>query len=153
MNASVALDPAQASELTTTRLTVPGIRCAGCIAKIERELPKLAGVVTARVNFSAKRVAVGHEKELDEGVLERAMRELGFEAQAAAENPLAEDDKETKRLLRAVGVAGFGAGAPSASASRRPMSSLNMIRRSMLAYSITCVSSSQRGCGERSRAE
>ena len=41
-----------------TRFTVPGIKCAGCIGKIERELPKNDGIESARVNFSAKRVAI-----------------------------------------------------------------------------------------------
>lgn len=34
--------------LTDSRFTVPGIRCAGCIAKIERELGKRAGVAAVR---------------------------------------------------------------------------------------------------------
>lgn len=106
MNASTAIDLPQ--ELTDTRFTVPGIRCAGCIAKIERELPALEGVDSARVNFSAKRVAIRHSAAVDEDALSEALRQLGFEAQAIADNPLALDDGETKRLNRALGVAGFG---------------------------------------------
>ncbi|WP_269800168.1 heavy metal translocating P-type ATPase [Qipengyuania seohaensis] len=91
-----------------TRLTVPGMRCAGCIAKIERGLAEIEGIDAARVNFSAKRVAVRHSPGLDQGDLVEALRHLGFEAQALADNPLGTDDKESKALLRALAVAGFG---------------------------------------------
>lgn len=106
MNAPIRLD--RASARIDTRLTAPGIRCAGCIAKIERGLSEIDGVDTARVNFSAKRVAIRHGPSLDEAALIEAMRGLGFEAQAAAANPLALDDQDAKALLRALAVAGFG---------------------------------------------
>lgn len=110
MNApsAISISGANANELVDTRFTVPGMRCAGCIAKIERGLAAVDGVEAARVNFSAKRVAVQHHPSLDEDDLTQALRELGFEAQAMAANPLAQDDKEAKALLRALAVAGFG---------------------------------------------
>lgn len=91
-----------------TRFTVPGMRCAGCIAKIERELPKVDGVLGARVNFSAKRVAIEHDPALDEDALTGALLELGFEAQPIEQNPLGAEADEKRNLLRALGVAGFG---------------------------------------------
>lgn len=109
MNAPVVLQDADdAGPLVTTRLTVPGMKCAGCIGKIERELPKLPGIAAARANFSAKRVAISHDPALDEGALAAALLGLGFEAQTVAEAPLADDGKERKALTRALGVAGFG---------------------------------------------
>ena len=108
MNAPAAIDRTTTSPLADTRLTVPGMRCAGCIAKIERGLNALEGVDQARVNFSAKRVAVRHGPSLDEDDLVEALRHLGFEAQAVAADPLVRDDKETRALLRALAVAGFG---------------------------------------------
>ncbi len=107
MNAPLRLDTAT-SELLDTRFTVPSIKCAGCIAKIERGLGELEGVEYVRVNFSNKRVAVRHDAGLSEEVLAGELRKLGFEAQAVAANPLAQDDKETRALLRALAVAGFG---------------------------------------------
>ncbi|GGD73291.1 copper-translocating P-type ATPase [Croceicoccus mobilis] len=103
-------DPAtmEHGTLSDTRLTVPGMRCAGCIAKIERGLGEIEGVSAARVNFSAKRVAVRHDDRLDDDDLVDALRHLGFEAQAVADNPLAQDKGDTKQLLRALAVAGFG---------------------------------------------
>jgi Cu2+-exporting ATPase len=103
---SILAEPA--ADLVDSRFTVPGIRCAGCIGKIERGLGEMPGVAAARVNFSAKRVAVSHAPEVDDGQLIEELRKLGFEAELAAENPLARDDAETRRLIRALAVAGFG---------------------------------------------
>ncbi|KPQ22688.1 MAG: Cu2+ exporting ATPase CopB, partial [Porphyrobacter sp. HL-46] len=109
MNAPAPL-PASASDrpLVSTRFTVPGMRCAGCIAKIERELPRVDGIIAARANFSAKRVAIQHDPALGEDRLTEALRDIGFEAQSVADNPLGQETGERKRLMRALGVAGFG---------------------------------------------
>lgn len=104
----MALDAIEPAEFTDSRFTVPGMRCAGCIAKIERGLQAVEGVEAARVNFSAKRVAVRHEKALDADALVAAIGSLGFEAQAAEANPLGQDDAESRTLLRSLAVAGFG---------------------------------------------
>lgn len=112
MNAPAVVSADSADMLSTTRFTVPGMKCAGCIGKIERELPKLPGIAAARANFSAKRVAIRHDPALDEGALTAALLALGFEARAVADadvlGPQAEDEVEHKRLNRALGVAGFG---------------------------------------------
>ncbi|QFT76472.1 heavy metal translocating P-type ATPase [Erythrobacter sp. THAF29] len=108
MNA-VHIPPQAAGEsLVSSRFTVPGMRCAGCIAKIERELPKVEGVSAARVNFSAKRVAIEHDPSVKSEQLVDALLHLGFEAQPVEENPLGFEDRERKRLMRALAVAGFG---------------------------------------------
>ena len=111
MNAPALLIADQGA-LVSTRFTVPGMRCAGCIAKIERELPKTPGISAARANFSAKRVAIRHDPALGEDALTEALRELGFEAQPVADaevlGPMGIEDGERKRLTRALGVAGFG---------------------------------------------
>lgn len=108
MNALGTIDSVKAAGLVDSRFTVPAMRCAGCIAKIERGLAELEGVEAARVNFSAKRVAVRHDNRLDECRLVEALERLGFEAQLAEANPLAEDQTQSKRLLSALAVAGFG---------------------------------------------
>jgi Cu2+-exporting ATPase len=108
VNAPAVLDADSETSLATTRFTVPGMKCAGCIGKIERELPKVPGIAAARANFSAKRVAIRHDPALDEGALAAALLGIGFEAQPVADNPLGNDDAERKRLNRALGVAGFG---------------------------------------------
>ena len=75
MNAPALLIADQGA-LVSTRFTVPGMRCAGCIAKIERELPKTPGISAARANFSAKRVAIRHDPEMGEAALTEALRDL-----------------------------------------------------------------------------
>lgn len=99
---------ADSPALISTRFTVPGMRCAGCIGKIERELPKVDGIIAARANFSAKQVAIQHDPALDETALTAALLAIGFEAQPVADNPLGVETQERKRLIRALGVAGFG---------------------------------------------
>lgn len=94
--------------LADTQFNVPGIRCAGCMATIERGLAAVHGVAVARVNLSAKRVTVRHDARLDEDALVEALRTLGFEAQGAPAAPLTSEDQETKALMRALAVAGFG---------------------------------------------
>jgi Cu2+-exporting ATPase len=93
---------------TGTRFTVPGIKCAGCIGKIERELPKTTGIRSARVNFSAKRVAIEHDPSVTEDDLVEALLALGFEAQRVEDNPMGTEAGERRMLVRALGVAGFG---------------------------------------------
>jgi len=108
VNAPHTFPEADRGELVDSRFTVPGMRCAGCIAKLERELPKVEGIAEARVNFSAKRVALRHDPDLAEEQLIEAIEALGFEAQRLEDNPLGRDDADRRMLLRATAVAGFG---------------------------------------------
>lgn len=108
MNAHVGIQAGPAGVLTDTRLTVPGMRCAGCIGKIERGLSEMEGVDSARVNLTARRVTVRHCDDVDEDRLIGALRGLGFEAQPSIADYRGHDDPETRALLRALAVAGFG---------------------------------------------
>ncbi|ANY19627.1 putative copper-importing P-type ATPase A [Tsuneonella dongtanensis] len=108
MNAPLDHARLAAAPEADSRFSVPGIKCAGCIGKIEREMGALEGVSGVRVNLSAKRVAVRHDPALGEDALIAALGRLGFEAQTVAESPVAEDDREARSLMRALAVAGFG---------------------------------------------
>ncbi|WP_239807129.1 heavy metal translocating P-type ATPase [Croceicoccus hydrothermalis] len=119
MNAPAVFSPHAMADLSgtavrDTRLTVPGMRCAGCIATIERGLIALDGVGEARVNLSARRVAVRHDERVDPEQLVTALRDLGFEAQVTgaartgAGEPSGAEDGQMRGLLRALAVAGFG---------------------------------------------
>lgn len=92
-----------------TLFAVPGIRCAGCISKIERGLAPLSGLLSARVNFTARQVAVEHLPELQIPRIQEALAELGFEAQPLRATEAAGDKSESRALLRATAVAGFAA--------------------------------------------
>lgn len=95
--------------LEHSELSVPTIRCASCIAKIERELAPLPGVRSARVNFTSKRVAVEHEPSVTPQGLRDALARIGFDAEPIASASADAADRETRALVRAVAVAGFAA--------------------------------------------
>ncbi|KRB81202.1 nitrogen fixation protein FixI [Sphingomonas sp. Root710] len=93
-----------------SEFSLPGVRCAACIAKIERGLTHVPGVRAARVNLTAKRVAIDHDIDVDVPALRSALDALGFTAEPVvvqADN-LAHR-RESRQLLKALGVAGFAA--------------------------------------------
>ena len=103
-----AATPNRASvELPVSDFAVPGMRCAGCIAKLESGLVLQTGIVNARVNFTAKRVSVTHLPEMSMPQLLDAISGIGFEAVAISESSGDANNKEAKRLLKAMAVAGF----------------------------------------------
>jgi Cu2+-exporting ATPase len=90
-----------------TDLAVPGVRCAACIAAVEKGLSKLPGVEAARVNLSTKRVAVSWRTP--DGTppdLIGTLRRIGYDAHLFAAEADSEDS-ELGRLVRALAVAGF----------------------------------------------
>lgn len=93
-----------------SEFALPGVRCAGCIAKIERGLAPMAGVRAARVNMTTRRVAIDHAPDLTPDQLRAALAGIGFEAQPIAAAAAArEDATESRALIRAMAVAGFAA--------------------------------------------
>jgi Cu2+-exporting ATPase len=90
-----------------TRLAVPGMRCAGCIAKLEKGLANAPGIISARVDFGAKQVRIAHLPETTVPELVSALDQLGFTAHPLVEAP--KPDVEQRRLLSALAVAGFAA--------------------------------------------
>ena len=92
-------------------LAVDGVRCAGCIAKIEKGVGAIDGVSRARLNFSTKRLAV----EWPDGattpreVIE-TVEGLGFGAHPFDPGRTdTEEDREARWLLRCLAVAAFAA--------------------------------------------
>ena len=107
MNAPVVID--RDHSLATTDLTVEGVHCASCIAKIEGGLHAIPGIVTARMNLSTHRLHVVHAPAIDAATLVRTVEGLGFRAHPFAAADSAGEDGERRRLLLALGVAGFAA--------------------------------------------
>jgi Cu2+-exporting ATPase len=113
---TLQLDPAPFVRLDATgssrlELAVKGMRCAGCIAKIERAISALPGVEEARVNLSTAKLAVRWRgaRTTGETILAR-LRELGFEAfPYDPEAMIRQDDEDGRFLLRCLAVAGFAA--------------------------------------------
>lgn len=97
--------------LDHSEFVLPGVRCAGCIAKIEGGLAPIEGIAHARVNFTTKRVAIEHETALTPAAIRAAIEALGFEVQPVAAVTGGSDaqGRETRMLVRAMAVAGFAA--------------------------------------------
>ncbi|MEH6757871.1 MAG: heavy metal translocating P-type ATPase [Parasphingorhabdus sp.] len=110
MNAHTDITPrkAEGTDNIVSRFAVPAIRCAGCISKIENGLSSEQDIVSARVNFSTKQVAVSHLPSLREDEIKAKIERLGFDVQILVDNPLAEEKGGTDKLIRALAVAGFG---------------------------------------------
>ncbi len=92
-------------------LAVDGINCAGCMAKIERNLVKIPDVTLARVNLTDRRLALEWKQgSIDPAMFVERLAELGFSAHpfepAGAETREAD---QAKALLRRLGVAAFAA--------------------------------------------
>ncbi|HRJ69535.1 MAG TPA: heavy metal translocating P-type ATPase, partial [Beijerinckiaceae bacterium] len=90
-------------------LAVAGIKCAGCMATIEKGLASEPGIVSARVNLASKRLTVEWRKGQNDParIIER-LDELGFRAHPFSPRKLdTEEAREEKHLLRCLGVAAF----------------------------------------------
>jgi P-type Cu2+ transporter len=92
-------------------LAVEGINCAGCMAKIERNLSKIPDVTSARVNLTDRRLALEWKAGVvDPAVFVDRLAELGYKAypfdRASAETIEADC---ASALLRRLGVAAFAA--------------------------------------------
>ncbi|MEO6216184.1 MAG: heavy metal translocating P-type ATPase [Sphingomonas sp.] len=98
-----------AAPLATSTFTVDGLRCAGCIAKLEKGLPEISGVVAARVNFTSKRVRIEHVANLADEELQAAIGRLGFQAQPFVGETEVGANRESRMLMTALAVAGFAA--------------------------------------------
>ena len=60
------------------RLAIPGIKCAGCVAAIEKALGAEAGVIRSEVDLETKTATV--ESNVSLAVLITAIKAAGFEA-------------------------------------------------------------------------
>ncbi|ESR26442.1 heavy metal translocating P-type ATPase [Lutibaculum baratangense] len=92
-------------------LAVEGVRCAGCMAKIEKGLGEVPGIERARLNFSSKRLAVDWRAgEVAPGDILDRLEALGFSAYPFDPGARREAEaEESRRLLKAVAVSGFAA--------------------------------------------
>jgi len=99
--------PAAITALPETHFAIPGMRCAGCISKLETGLPQVAGIVAARVNFTSKRITISHLPETTIPDIQRAIAALGFESQPLGDEITALSDNSSRDLLKAMAVAGF----------------------------------------------
>ncbi len=90
-------------------LAVDGITCAACMPIIEAGLRREPGIVAARVNLTNRRLTVDwREDAVQPGRIIEALARLGYRAYPFDPKRVdGEDLRETKALLRCLGVAGF----------------------------------------------
>ena len=105
MTAVTAIRPDAA--LAESLFSVPSLRCAGCIAKVENGLATVEGIAAARVNFTAKRVRIAHDPALDQPRLAAEIERIGFAAEPISSEIARQEAGDSKRLIRAMAVAGF----------------------------------------------
>jgi Cu+-exporting ATPase len=92
----------------STILSIEGMTCASCAARIERKLKKVPGVKGATVNFASQRAYVRTEGAAEVEVFEEAVRQAGYSAKSykpTSQTPeLYEDDQRRLgwRLVLAV---------------------------------------------------
>ncbi len=97
-----------------TLLSVKGMHCASCVARVERALRAVPGVRSAAANFAAGEAAVEHEARTLPEALAGGLRLLGYEV-AVAESRLPdarpEEDESRATLRRFLAAAVLAAGA------------------------------------------
>ena len=69
------------TNLTRINLAVEGMTCASCVARVERALKAVPGVVEAEVNLATSRARVVHQGT-DIGLLQTAVHDAGYESRA-----------------------------------------------------------------------
>jgi P-type Cu2+ transporter len=92
-------------------LAVEGINCAGCMAKIERNLSKIPDVTSARVNLTDRRLALEWKAgSIDPATFVDRLAELGYKAYPfEATGAETKEAERASALLRRLGVAAFAA--------------------------------------------
>ncbi len=93
-------------------LHVPGIHCAGCIRKAEGAVRALPGIAQARVNFTTRRLtAEWTPGATTPDAIVAVLAGVGFESRPFAPADVAAQgaDPASRRLLKAMAVAGFAA--------------------------------------------
>jgi len=94
----------------TLELTIRGAKCGGCLSKIEGAAQALPGIQEARLNLSTGRMRVAWTGGLSARRVTTTISDLGYGV--SPHDPDMDDDeikREERRLLTAMGVAGFAA--------------------------------------------
>ena len=102
------IQPANTHE-QETRLSILGMRCAGCIAAVEGALQGVAGVATVNVNFADHSAVVTGDADHEQ--LKTALKQAGYDAAVMEgfEDPSEEEQQEEQRyvdLMKKAAVAG-----------------------------------------------
>ncbi|WP_417599240.1 heavy metal translocating P-type ATPase [Pararhodobacter oceanensis] len=90
-------------------LSVPDAHCALCISTVESDLEAMAGVRSARLNLTLRRVSVDAEASVGAADVITRLKTLGYAAYELDPGTLSmtQTDKQGRDLLMRLGVAGF----------------------------------------------
>jgi Cu+-exporting ATPase len=101
------------SNVSELRLSILGMRCAGCIASVEGALISVSGVESVNVNFADHSAIIKGNPDID--ALKKSVKAAGFDAaiMEGFENPAEQEAQELARydsLIKKAKIAGgFGA--------------------------------------------
>jgi len=90
-------------------LSVPEVHCAACISTIERDLAKMPGVNSSRLNLTLKRLSVDADAGIEPADVIARLNALGYDAHEldAGTLSMTETERQGRELLMRLGVAGF----------------------------------------------
>lgn len=89
-------------------LVLPAIHCGGCVAGIERNIARIKGINSVRVNLTSKRMTVKWQGDEAAPAILDVLRAMGHEPRLLAQEEQGRD-KTLDTLIKALAVAGFGA--------------------------------------------
>lgn len=100
---------ARALEGARIILSVPGAHCAACIGTIERDLERMPGVRSVRLNLTLKRLSVHADEGIEAAAVATRLEALGYEAHELDPGTLSmtETDRQGRDLMMRMAVAGF----------------------------------------------
>lgn len=98
----------------TITLDVGGMKCAGCVSVVERQLGQYPGVVAARVNLITEVAVIDYQAGIDLSALAQALTATGFptkprvhKTSLEAESDATKRQKETRQQVQQLMIAGF----------------------------------------------
>jgi len=78
-------NPASTATLTHTVFRADGFSCPSCVAKVEKQVGRLAGVDKVQVHFASARIEVDHNADITTvGDIVAAVAKAGFTARPSA---------------------------------------------------------------------
>ena len=97
------MSPADVTTATRVELSIGGMTCASCAARVERKLNKVDGV-TATVNYATEKAQVSYPDALTVDDLKAVVEAAGYSAQVPETEEPEDAPTLRKRLLLSVGL-------------------------------------------------